>query len=137
MKLLVRGDVVIHSIARWRESYQGDRGVGPHHRRDKSVPAVRDCLDAAALPRPVIEDSAQRRDLHRKVALLDCHARPDRFHDQVFGKKFTLPLDEQPQEIESTRAESHRFRFSGPIEPEKASVLKPKPAVDEESIGQI
>lgn len=48
-----------------------------------------------------------------------------------------MPLGEQQQEIESTRAECNGFCFSGLNKPEKTAALKPKPVPEEESIGQI
>ena len=84
LKLLVRGNVLIHAIARWRQSYGCGPGVGPHYRCDKAVAAAGDGLDAAAFGAIAVENAAQRRNLDREIVVFDDRPRPGSSHDLVF-----------------------------------------------------
>jgi hypothetical protein len=46
----------------------------------------------------LIEDSAQRRDLHREVGFLDRSSEPHSREDLVFSNHLTLPFDQQSEE---------------------------------------
>jgi hypothetical protein len=56
------------------------------------------------------EDLAQRRDLRRKVVLLDDQSGPDDIEELVLGDDSLAPVDQRDQDVEGSRAENWQAR---------------------------
>jgi hypothetical protein len=82
------------------------------HRPRESVAAPGHGLDNAACRSFLVEDPAQRGDLHILVVVLDRGFRPDRFHDLGPGGEFSRQFDQNAEDGECARA--HDQRREGP-----------------------
>jgi hypothetical protein len=91
------------------------------HGCDEAIAAPRHGLYAGA-PRAVLfNDTAQRRYVHREVALLDCGSRPDEIHYFTFGNQLTRPLQQQLEEIKRSSADRDGLSRTRVIEADKTA----------------
>src|SRR5262249_11307370 len=85
-----------------------------------------DGLDAATLRPALIQDSAERGDLHRQVAVLDDGSGPHRIHDLVPWDEVTRTFDENAEDFERPRADRQRNKGAALVAPEQAASGRPE-----------
>jgi hypothetical protein len=100
--------------------------LGPdrRHRRSKAIAAPSDCLDASAFQSPVIEEPAERRDLHVQIVVLDHRRRPDGSDDLVPRDEIPCPPDQHAENGERARADRHRHENTALVTPEQAAPIE-------------
>ncbi len=88
-----------HASAAARRSRGSTRSPGRQSGSRARRPSGCSCLPA----RSVIENAAQRRDLHVEIAVFDRRSRPDGFDDLVSRYEFPRPLDQHAENCRSAR----------------------------------
>jgi hypothetical protein len=101
----------------------------------KAVAAAGHRLDAAALPAVLIENAAQRRDLHVEIVVLNDCCRPDGGDDLVSRKEITRPTEQHAEHVERTPADFDRNRSGTFIPPEQAVPVETEP-LEQENVGR-
>src|ERR1700730_8400482 len=91
------------------------------HHCDKAIAAAGDRLDAAPARSSAIEHTAERRYLHRQVAVLDDGPRPDGGDDLVLRDDLPRPLDQHAQNVERARPDRDRDETAALIAPKQAT----------------
>ena len=111
-----------------RRSLQIRAGTA-RHRRDETVAAPRDGLDAARRRPPAVERRAERRDLHEEVALCDRRPGPDGRHD-LFLRDSVSPSGDQVRRGGGARApRPQRGRRRPVVAPEQSAAGEVEPEV--------
>ena len=107
------------AIACRLNGYKQGRGLRPCDRDDKAVAAPRHRLDTATHCSPIIEDAAQRRDLHVQVAVFDRRTRPDGLHDLGSRDEIPWPFNQHAENVERARTDRHWSENTALIPPEQ------------------
>src|SRR6202043_238345 len=118
LRLLILGHKAVAVIACKQDGCRRRRALD-HYRRDKAVATTGHGLDAAALGAPVIEDAAQRGDLHVQVAVFDRGSRPDGLDDLGSRYEIPWPLDQHAENVERARTDRNRSENTALIAPKQ------------------
>src|SRR6516225_1222665 len=96
----------------------------PTHLRNKTVTAPGDSLNAAGTRSPMIENTAERRDLDAQVIILHYSVRPDGSYDFVLRDEIAPGRDQYTKQVERARADRYRDKHPLLIPPKQTSPLK-------------
>src|ERR1700738_2812034 len=103
------------------------------HRYDKAIAAPGYGLDAAAV-RSAVEHPAERRYLHRQVAVLDDGPRPDGGDDLVLRDDLPHPLDQHAENVERARPDRDRGEATAVIAPGQAAAPVEAEVLEQENV---
>ena len=95
------------------DRYQLCRGPGPGHRRDETITAPGNPLDAAVHLLAVVENPANSRELHVQIVDVDDSLRTGRGDDLVSRIEIPCTRDQHAENIEGPRTDRHRGK--GPV----------------------